>query len=164
MTKVQGLDALKRQIAALAPAQVRAAKESLEKGAEELSAAIRRAAPTKSGDLAMSVGWSHEGGAPKGSIGGGGQGSVRGEAGLAVEVHAGDEKAYYARFVEYGTEAAPAGRSKDKSGKSRNNKRAHIATRAQPFFWPTVRSQKKRVVSRVARNANKAAKAVAAKK
>lgn len=170
---VKGLDKLLKQIQSLPQGQVDAARASLEQGASEVAEAVRRAAPSRTGALKRSVGWSRFGQAPKTSATGalradstdGDAGAkALGDAGLKVTVYAGDDAAYYARFVEFGTRAAPAGKSKDAKGKTRTNKRAHPATPAQPFFYATVRALKKRVKSRVVRNANRAVKAGAALK
>lgn len=149
---VKGLDRLKRQIAALPQLQVAAAAQSMQQGATEIAGGVKRAAPKRTGNLAESV---EARPVQQGADGGE---SVKGSAGLSWEVVAG----FPARFVENGTAPAPAGRYVDANGKTRTNKRAHAGTRAQPFFWPTIRAFKKRAKSRVVRNANKAAKAAAA--
>lgn len=165
---VKGLDRLLAQINALAPAQIAAARESLAVGASEVAEAIRRAAPQgATGALKRSVGFSQFGDAPKTKASGAFRADAEVDpavraAGLNVTVYAGDDEAYYARFVEFGTRGAPAGKFQDAKGKTRTNKRAHPATPAQPFFYPSVRALKKRVKSRVVRNANRAAKAAAA--
>lgn len=151
---VKGLDRLKRQIAALPTLQIAAARGSMQEGAEEMANAVKRAAPKRTGRMAEGVEASPVDQARDGSE------SVKGQAGLAWKVTA----PFPAPLVERGTAAAPAGRYQDANGKTRTNKRAHAATRAQPFFWPTIRAFRKRVKSRVIRNANKAAKAAAAVK
>lgn len=149
---VKGLDRLKRQIAALPRLQVEAAAQSMQQGANEIAGAVKRAAPKHTGRMAEGIEATPVQSARDGSE------SVKGGAGLAWKVTA----PFPAGFVERGTAASPAGRSVDAKGKTRTNKRAHAATRAQPFFWPTVRAFKKRAKARVVRNANKAAKAAAA--
>jgi HK97 gp10 family phage protein len=143
----KGLDRLLRQFKALPELQRRAAQESLVEGAEELAGAIKRAVPKRTGKLAGTV-------------------RVESDAGPdglpIVKVIEGDKESPQGPWVEFGTAASPGGRSRDSKGKSRDNKRPHAATPAQPHFWPTVRAQKKRLKSRVMRNANKAAKAAAA--
>lgn len=173
---VKGLDRLKRQIASLPKLQVEAASRSLEQGASELANAIARAAPADRGDLAASVGYAPLGQAPGTSATQAFRGAnteragVLGEAGLGFEVFAGSDAAFYARWVEFGTAASVIGermgaRNSDvNQSKSlgRQSYRTHPGTPAQPFFFPTVRAHKKRLKSRVVRNANKAAKAAAA--
>jgi len=161
-SRVKGLDRLLGQIRRLPKAQLAAARKALQQGADELSESVRRAAPKRTGALAASVGWSWGSKGPPGSIGGGAERqALRDREGLTVTVHAGGKQAYYAAFVEFGTKAAPKGRAQDGKGKTRDNKRGHPATPAQPFFWPTVRAQKRRMKSRVTRESNKAVKAVA---
>lgn len=174
---VKGLDRLRRQIKALPAAQVAAARAGLEQGAAELANAIARAAPADRGDLSASVGWAQAGQAPKTSA----TQAIRpdpserrellGSEGLSVEVFAGNNTAFYARWVEFGTAPSVAGqrmpsRNSDmKQAKGgRKAYRTHPGTPAQPFFYPTVRALKKRMKGRMVRNANKAAKAVAAAK
>lgn len=163
---VKGLARLNRQFKALSRLQIEAARTSLHQNAEELSQAIQRAVPVDRGDLAASVGWS-VGDAPAGALGSKAKAppsasqTLKDSEGLRVTVHAGDENAIHARWVEFGTAAAPAGKFQDGNGKTRTNKQPHVATAAQPFFYPTIMARKKRLKSRVVRNANKAAKLAA---
>lgn len=174
---VKGLDRLRRQLQALPKAQIAAARAALEQGAQEMATAIARAAPADRGDLSASIGWAHAGQAPKTSA----TQAIRpdaserrellGAAGLSVEVYAGNNTAFYARWVEFGTapgkigERTGARNSDVKQAKNgRKVARTHPGTRAQPFFYPTVRALKKRMKSRMVRNANKAAKIAAAVK
>lgn len=174
---VKGLDRLNRQIKALPELAVAAARDALHKGAEEMAEAMRRAVPVDRGDLSASIAWS-VGDAPEGaafSAGGTAKGgsskAALNEAGLRVTVHAGNRQTFYARYVEFGTAPARLGermgaRSTDvnqNKGAGRKSYRSHAGTKAQPFFFPTIRMLKKRVRNRVIRNGNKAAKAAAAK-
>ena len=168
-SKVKGLDRLLRQLAAL-PNSVRAEMaDALADEAQFLAAVIERAAPKRYGALKASVGWCagppppvHTNGAFRITTKDYSKaGLALNDAGLMFSVYAGDDRAYYARFVEFGTSPAPAGRSRDVTGKSRNNARPHAGTRAQPFFFPSVRAWKKPSRARVVRRANKAAKAIA---
>lgn len=165
----RGYERLMRQLKAL-PNSVRAEMaDALAEESAKLAATIRRAAPVRLGDLRDSVGWC-AGPPPEVKTNGAFRisssdftrsGQALSAAGLLFSIFAGDDRAYYARFVEFGTSPAPAGRSKDITGKRRNNLRPHAGTRAQPFFYPTVRAWKKPSRSRVVRRANKAAKAIA---
>jgi HK97 gp10 family phage protein len=176
-SKVKGLDRLLRQLEAL-PNSVRATlDDELARGAADLAQAIENAAPISAdgshgrlrGALKRSVGWVRglakavrtNGAFRLASKDLNASGRALNAAGLLFSVFAGNDEAFYARFVEHGTSAAPAGRSKDAKGKARNNKQAHHATRAQPFFFPTIRAMKKPLRSRVVRASNKAAKEVA---
>lgn len=151
----------------------------MEAGADEIVALARSLVPVSSGALRNSIGWTW-GDAPDGSLILGSvrkisrsrrkiktKADVRREAGLAITIYAGDDEAFYARWVEFGTQATQA------RGSRRNNRfrnifvatkeyRAHAATPAQPFFYPAYRALRKSVKSRIRRAANKAAKLVAA--
>lgn len=156
---VKGLDRLLRQMKALPKLQVEAVAAAQLAGANDLAAAIERAAPKRSGATKKSV--QVVTGAEAANTGDEGA-LIKAQAGLAVKVVAGDDDAFYVRFIEHGTAGAPAGAYRDKKGKARKNKVEHHATPAQPFFWPTVRAQKARLKRRVSKAANQAAKAAAA--
>ena len=85
---------------------------------------------------------------------------------LLLSIYAGNEKAFYARFVEFGTRATQLGEriSKKDRGRSRSYEatRTFPGTKAQPFFFPAYRALKKSVKNRINRATNKALKAVAA--
>lgn len=188
-TRVRGLDRLKRQLSAL-PNSVRAAmSDALADGAAEMAGAIRRAAPRldvatkrrRPGALQDSVG-SCAGPPPKTSA----TGALRGkaavgnhalanwaldDAGLLYSVYAGNDEAYYARWVEFGTAPSTKGqrvgaRASDvkQSKQGRIAGRTHPGHRAQPFFYPNVRAKRKAVKAKVMRATRKAAKAIAALK
>ncbi len=104
---------------------------AVDKGAGELASAVRRAVPIDQGDLYQSILVVHpyDQWMPANP-------NVRGigavthdPKAISADVVAGDEKAFYAAFVEHGTKDQPA----------------------QPYFWPTWRSMRKRIKSRIAR-------------
>jgi len=191
MAEVKGLKRLERQLAAL-PNSVRVAvADALEKQAAELAEAIRRAVPVDTGDLRQSVGWTqglptHIGmkntGAMRLTVKDlGGRGQALNAAGLLYTVYAGDDEAFYARFVEFGTAGGvkrsvtllPGGRKlfsgtrtpskgEKQHKEGRLSYRTHPGTQAQPFFYPTVRARKKQMKAAVARAGRKAAKDIAA--
>ncbi len=133
---VQGIGPMNRMFAAM-PAKVEAAaRRAMEKGAEELVAMMQRLVPVDSGDLRDSIGWAW-GEAPKGAV-------VLAQStsksrGLRIVVFAGGDgtDAFYARFVEFGT----------------------VNARAHPFFFPSYRSLRKRIKSRITREVKKAIRA-----
>lgn len=125
----------------LARADVTAAMEA---GAKEVTALQKRLVPKDKGELEKSIQWGH-GDAPKGpgilSLG-----SVTSRSGdVKISIWGGGIKAFYIRFVEFGTHGAEG----------------HGATRAQPFFFPAWRALKRRVKSRVTRAGTKAIKKAA---
>lgn len=133
-TTVKGLDKLRAKLRAM-PDEVRAAiRGALEQNAEELVAMQKRLVPVDDGDLRDSIKWEW-GSGDASRIG------VKGEAGLAVKVSAGDENAFYAAFKEFGTVDQPA----------------------TAYFFPSYRALRKRMKGRVTRAQNKAIKRIAAR-
>lgn len=132
---VQGIAALNKKLTITIPAKVEAAtRNAMEKGAQELVEMMKRLAPVRSGDLRDSIGWNWNA-APEGSV-------VIAESspdsrGLKIVVYAGDEVAFYARFIEFGTKSAPA----------------------HPYFFPAYRAMRKRIKSRITREMKKAIRA-----
>lgn len=139
MSKIEGIAALRSKLRALPDAVKDEIKAALAQSAEEIADMARRLAPRgDTGNLAASIGWTF-GKAPKGSM-------VLAEGDsdeldLRVIVYAGNDKAFYARWQEFGT----------------------VKMAANPFFFPAYRSQRRRVRSRITRATRKAAKKVAGK-
>lgn len=90
--------------------------------------------PEDSGDLKNSIGWTW-GAAPKGSLV---LGAISGsnKSDLVITIFAGDEEAYYARWVEFGTPKIPA----------------------SPFFFVSWRLNKRRVKAAMRRAVRKGLK------
>jgi HK97 gp10 family phage protein len=151
MAKVLGLDRLQRKLKALPPVAEAAIRKAMEQSADQIVMQMKRLAPVDDGDLQMSISWTW-GEAPKGSLKIGAVASKTGS--MKITIFAGNEKAYYARFVEFGTAPHLAG------GKFEGAKIPAI--RAQPFFYVAFRAERKRAKSRVSRAITKAAKQVAA--
>lgn len=172
MPKPQNLDKLLRKMRAIPERQRLAAAAALKASAEEMAAKVRSAAP-RSGRSKRPKAW------PKAmadrifarpvtasdsrakSREGKELAQTRAAAGLGWKVTAPPP----AMWVEFGTKGS-AGRGDDvlykkQKGKLRSRtlveKKAHAATPAQPFFWPTVRAQKKRLIARVKRESRKGA-------
>ena len=154
-TKVEGLDRLKRKLRRFPEIAREQIARAMEQSAQEVVEMARRLAPVDDGDLRDSIGWSWYG-APQGSIVLGEvrpEGS-RGAGNLSIVIYAGDDRAWYARFVEFGTNAHVNG------GIFAGTQ--HPGTRAQPFFYPAWRAMRKRAKSRVSRAVRATAKKVAA--
>lgn len=105
--KMTGRASLKRRLAALPDGLKAAASAQLMRNALELSAAQRRLAPKVSGELTESHAVT----------------DLRAGDRLMVQVSAGDERAFYARMIEFGT--------RERS--------------ASPWFYATYRALKKRL-------------------
>jgi len=146
---IQGLDRLKRKLRtfpATVEAEIRAA---MEVSANEVVALAKSLVPRDTGALAESIGWTW-GDAPKGSMT---LGKVGGTGNLVITIYAGDDKAFWARWVEFGT--SPHTNAGMFAGSE------NPGTRAQPFFYPAYRAVRRRVKGRVTRAVNKAAKRIA---
>lgn len=98
---------------------------ALDKSGEELAAAMIRAAPLDDGDLRASIDYRK-------------RDFLQQQDQLGGFVVAGNEKAFYARMVEFGTPEQAA----------------------QPYFYPTYRSFRRRMKSRRTRAVRKAIKSV----
>lgn len=113
-------------------------RQALEQSAEEITASMRRFAPTSkgpdSGTLRDSIGWTW-GRPPKGAFVVG-RVAQSAESGTGITIYAGSQKAFYARWQEFGTKRAPA----------------------HPFFFPAYRLHRRKVKGRIMRAVNKAIK------
>jgi HK97 gp10 family phage protein len=140
-TTVLGADKLKRQMRAMPALAKQQIAKAMEQSAQEIADLARALAPVDDGALRASIGWSWHG-APEGSMTlGSVKTSGRGAGNLAIVVYAGDDRAFYARWVEFGTsQGGPA----------------------QPFFYPAYRALRKRVRGRVSRAIRNAARQAAA--
>lgn len=150
--KISGVRRLNRKIAKL-PDFVRAELDAaLRTSAGEIVDLAKSFAPRKSGDLQNSIGFTVGEYIPENS-------NVRGVSArggghdLSVTIHAGDAKAFYAAWVEFGT--APH------INKGLYKGTENPGASAQPFFFPAWRLGKKRAKSRISRALTKAAKRVA---
>lgn len=173
---VKGLDRLKRQLKALPRLQIEAAGQALAQNAAELANAMQQAAPADKGDLVASIGSGPVGSAPRTGATQAfraqntERAAVLSQEGLAYEVWAGSDIAFYARWVEFGTAGSVLGQRMGARNSDHNQSkslgriayRTHSGSRAQPFFFPVIRAFRKRMTSRLARQCNKAAKQAAA--
>lgn len=158
---VIGLDRLKRKLTVTIPAAVeKATVDAMEQGAAEMVALMKSLAPKKSGHLANSIGWTW-GDAPKGAMALGrmkGRGSK--QARKFITIYAGGGDAYYARFIEFGTQSHTI---KPKNAPALHlygdifvEEVQHPGSNAQPFFYPAYRALRKRVRGRITRQMKKA--------
>ena len=129
---VKGLRKLRRAFVYTIPKEVRkATREALEKGAIEIVALAKQLVPVDSGELRDSIGWTW-GDPPKGSITLAKSRSIgRGER---ITIYAGNDKVFWAKWQEFGTQLMAA----------------------QPFFFVSYRMLKRRVKARVTRSMKKA--------
>lgn len=167
MAKILNLARLERKLKRLPQATEMTVKAAMEQSADEIVALARRLVPKDSMDLHNSIGWTW-GAPPQGALT---LGKVARSAlgkGLTITVYAGDDDAYYARWVEFGTKASEAQSSRPDSRYKRTpgiltkSYAAHAATPAQPFFFPAYRANRKSAKARIRKATRQAARQVAA--
>lgn len=144
---ILNLARLEKKINRLPKVAIDEIKASMAAVADDIVKLAKSLVPVDTGDLQDSIGWTW-GSPPRGSLTLGKYvKSVLGK-GLTITIYAGDDSAYYARWVEFGTKAAAA----QPSRRNANYKRtvimtkalaAHHATAAKPFFFPAYRAHRK---------------------
>jgi HK97 gp10 family phage protein len=152
-SQIKGLDKLQAKLKALPDAVVVEVRSALAGAAEEIVDMMKGLAPSDSGALRDSIGWTW-GEAPKGSLTLGKLKSSRKGEGLKITIFAGNDKVWWGRWVEFGTASHIQG------GKFAGSE--HPGTRAQPFFFPAYRSNRKSAKAKVRKAVRTAAKKVAA--
>jgi HK97 gp10 family phage protein len=133
---VDGVKELTRNLTVTIPKHVMDAnRAAMEQGATETVGMMKRLVPVETGELRDSIGWTW-GKAPAGSLTIGTVGSTN-YATMRITIYAGNEKTrvgqrnqfQLARIIEFGTQIMPA----------------------QPYFFPSWRTMRKRVQSRIKR-------------
>ncbi len=142
---VQGLARLSRKLKALPKAANDAIKPIMEKVANDVVATAKSLVPVRTGKLRDSIGWTW-GEAPAGTMVIG-KVKDRMSGNLAITIYAGGSKAFWARWVEFGTSSGNF---------------AGTGSRAQPFFYPAWRAHRRGAKSKISRAITKSAKKVAA--
>lgn len=123
-------------------------RQALEQGAQQIVSTAKNLVPKDSGDLERSIGYTFGNYTPENSNVRGVTAGGGGDPDLSVTIHAGDAKAFYAAFQEFGVSPHDAG------GKFKGAK--HPGNAAQPFFYVSYRMHRRSVKSRVSRAMNKA--------
>lgn len=84
---------------------------------------------------------------------------IDGDPDLTATIVAGGKDAYYARWVEFGTQGHSLAKgARVKSGAKQNEGRQHPGTPPKPFFYGPWRASRKKIKSRVTRAVTKAVK------
>jgi len=130
---LEGLPQLKAKLERLRAQTADKVRPAMAQGAQQTVGMMKGLVPVASGDLKNSIGWSW-GAAPKGSL----AIASAGVGDMKITIFAGDEKAFYARWVEFGMAPHVQG------GKFKGTQ--HPGTRAQPFFFVSYRAQKKEII------------------
>ncbi len=144
MTKITNIDRLNRKLKQLPAVARELIRAEMAKAADEIVGMMKRLAPVlavpvkdrRSGALRDSIGWTW-GAAPKGSVVVASVASKSDD--MRITIYAGNAEAYYARWVEFGTQKM----------------------RAHPYFYVSWRANKRRTVRRLGKAVRDAAKKVA---
>lgn len=150
---IRGLAALDRKLRRLPEAVTAEIKAEMEAVADDIVRMARSLAPEDDGALRRSIGWTW-GAPPRGSLT---LGKVARSAlgkQLTITIYAGNDEAFYARWVEFGT--APH------LNKGLYPGTHNPGTAAQPFFYPSWRASKKDARKRMRQSLRRGAKKVAA--
>ena len=165
MPKILGRDRLRKKLRALPVEIKKQINPTMEKGAQEIVDLAQHLVPVgDSRSLLNSIDWTW-GEVPRGSIGvspGLHANPAEQKENLKITIYAGNELAYYARWVEFGTAPSTTGQKvTNPSGRSRKAARTHPGSKAQPFFYSAYRALRKRVASAIKRAVKSAIKKVA---
>ncbi len=147
---MKGREALLRKLKAMPPAVRKEMRAALAIAADRIVATQKNLAPKRTGALAASIGYSFGSYTPANANVRGVASGGAGDPDLTVVIHAGDAKAYYAAWVEFGTASHVAG------GKFAGAR--HPGAKASPFFYPGWRAHKRGVKSRLSRAMRKGLK------
>lgn len=175
-SKISGLDALNRKLTRLPTEVQRDVKAAMARGADQIVTLAKSLAPVgqatgpnssnNPGALRDSIGWTWGDKAPKGSIKLGNvlSRSGRSDHDLVITIYAGDDKAFYARWVEFGTKShsidAVNQPTMGRGGRNFGTHVDHPGANATPFFYPAYRAERRRVKSNISRAVNSAARRV----
>lgn len=151
-SRIKGADQLKRKLRDLPKSARDELAKAMERSAREIVALAKSLAPKDSGALRDSIGWVWGRNIPKGAMSLGTVGADDGK-GLVITIYAGNDEAFYARWVEFGS--APHINGGIFAGTQ------HPGTAAQPFFYPAYRTFRGRAQRRNSRALGKAIKIVA---
>ncbi|MBB3972779.1 HK97 gp10 family phage protein [Hansschlegelia beijingensis] len=140
-------------------------RKDIAKGADEIVAMQRALAPVEDGDLKRSISWTFGEAPPTRATGAPRikrSTFVPGDNDIRATIYAGDDVAFYARWVEFGTAPHSLAKGADRTrNKLQDVGGWHPGARPRPFFFTPYRTLKKRVVSRISRGIRKAARKVA---
>lgn len=135
--KVIGQERLRKKLHELVNVGKAEIKKAMETSADEIVSLAKGLVPADTGSLRDSIGWTW-GKAPKGVLTLGKVKSDAVDSGFTITIYAGNSEAFYARWVEFGTQNMTA----------------------RPYFYPSYRALRRRAKGRVTRAVNKAFKKV----
>lgn len=167
MSKISGRERLLKKMAAIPQAIRKDIATAIEAGANDIVSLQKQLAPKQSGDLRNSIravkgSYTPENANVRGMSASAAEGN---DPDLTVHIVAGDDKAWYARLVEFGT--APHEIRPKRPGGLLNvygrmiESVSHPGAKPRPFFYPAYRALRRRVKGRITRATKRAIKKVA---
>lgn len=165
MSSIQNRERLREKLRALPDAIRKEIQAPMEKSAQAITDLAIHLAPRRHGALKNSIDWCFGDPPPAARL----SNKVRKnkppltQKDIVLSVFAGNDLAFYARWVEFGTHASRKGsRVPDaRTGRTRRSYRTHPGTKAQPFFYPAYRANKKQAATAIKSAVTKALKKVA---
>jgi hypothetical protein len=161
MTKILNLARLERKLKRLPLAALEEIKPAMASAADEIVAMMKGLVPVRYGDLQDSIGWTW-GKAPKGAMV---IAAVKASLGgdLTITIYAGNSKAYYARWIEFGTQPHALVRNASVArGLRQGGGATHQGITAQPYFYVSYRANRKSAARKIRAGVRRGAKKVAA--
>ena len=147
MKNIKGFESWRRKMRKAPKIYAETIDKTLAKSGAEMARSVRALVPVgRSGRLRDSVGSRVEAAL---------DGSSR-----SVVIFAGDDDAYYARFVEFGTQASTKGQRVSRASGDRKAGRTHTGTTGRPFFWPAYRIMRRLLKRRLKSASRRAARKV----
>lgn len=128
---VSGIAQMKAKLSRMPAVIESRARDAMEKGADEIVAMMKRLVHVEHGDLRDSIGWNWDSNPAGTKILG--TARSRTDGGLRLVIYAGDDKAFYARMQEFGTQkmaANPYFFVSYRANKARVKRRITVASRA----------------------------------
>lgn len=132
-TRWEGRERMRRRFQKLPQLAKLHVRKAMEQGAREITDMQRRLAPRDDGPLQEAIHWAWR---------------VSSTALMTIAIRAWSPRVKYAHLVEYGTRPHKQG--------GRFAGTMHPGTKPQPFFWPSYRALKRRVMNRIRRGLRKA--------
>lgn len=156
---------IKRKLKAVTEAAMPAVTPVMAASANKITSMQRHLVPVDEGDLRNSIDWTFGEPPPTKATG-----AFRPKPGTSkadgsvVSIYAGDDEAFYARWVEFGTQPSKTGdKVTNASGRKRKALRTHPGTAAQPYFFPAWRAHRKAAGKAMRRAIGKAVREAAKK-
>lgn len=154
---VEGLSDLQAQLRAIGPEVRAAVRRTMEKQANDIVKTAKSLVPARSGALRDSIGWTW-GDPPQGSVMLDQSDAFDGER---ITIYAGNEEAFYARWVEFGTQPHSLYPRADVSRnrlQTQPDGSMHPGAGAHPFFFPAYRANSKKAKAAIRASITRAIK------